>query len=728
MLTGPRISAVMALVGVIYAGVMPRAGALDQPISVIGGSALDARHPDIRAPNRLEWTVAAYAQGGALEPAAPVSSPTALGVIVPPTFSVIEVAPDGRIRFRGYGTPGSRVTLNREGRALGSAVVAREGTWALTLNKGVTGGEHVFSSVATRAGGGRGVLGSDVRISIPNGFGAATGDAHGSITITQRNRAEDLARAASERFSEIQAERGNHGKPPLKQLASKEQDGGGSKTVLNDDAQTQGGIAFWLQEWLASSNRDFQRKIVRPLQVPGVDSSRANESSGAPQSIEKSDALREDALPENDKPARTTRIDDKPTPGDGTRAAARERDRAQYNAREQALFEAEIVAKRRRMQAVGTHSEGQSDDVASMAEEAARSATAAQQEVEARRAEEARLAAAKEAERAEAEERQAAQQRAQEERQRQAEVEAARRRAEQQAAQAEEARRLAQEAAQEEAKRKAERKAEAERQAAAQRAAAEKAEEEQRAALQRAALERQRQAEAARQRAQQQAAETAARRELERKQLAAAADAKAKAEAEAKAKREAQQRRLAEEREQAKREAEIQKAREQQTARLREDARQAAPAMPGRSASSSSEPETRSRSGGTPQTEGNGHVMPAAWRRFAQMRDDRNGINTVVAQRRDQGGQDDGGSNDTDKSARVPLRAGSDNCGGTGGEIRTPGTYIVTRGDSLWRIARRHYRSGRHWPKIYRANGKKISDPDLIFPCQRFYLPKLRSR
>ncbi|MFV0368288.1 MAG: hypothetical protein ACK5KM_07500, partial [Hyphomicrobiaceae bacterium] len=700
MLTGPRISAVMALVGVIYAGVMPRAGALDQPISVIGGSALDARHPDIRAPNRLEWTVAAYAQGGALEPAAPVSTPAALGVIVPPTFSVIEVAPDGRIRFRGYGTPGSRVTLNREGRALGSAVVAREGTWALTLNKGVTGGEHVFSSVATRAGGGRGVLGSDVRISIPNGFGAATGDAHGRITITQRNRAEDLARAASERFSEIQAERGNHGKPPLKQLASKEQDGGGSKTVLNDGAQTQGGIVFWLQEWLASSNRDFQRKIVRPLQVPGDDSSLANGSSGAPQPIEKSDALREDALPENDKPARTTRIDDKPTPGDGTRAAARERDRAQYNAREQALFEAEIVAKRRRMQAVGAHSEGQSENVASMAEEAARSAAAAQQEVEARRAEEVRLAAAKEAERkaqaerlaaaqraeaerAEAEQRRAAQQRAQEERQRQAEEEAARRRAEQQAAQAEEARRLAQEAAQEKAKRKAERKAEAERQAAAQRAAAEKAEEEQRAALQRAALERQRQAEAARQRAQQQAAETAARRELERKRQAAAADAKARAEAEAKAKREAQQRRLAEEREQAKRAAEIQKAREQQTARLRENARQAAPATPGRrTSSSSSEPETRSRSGGTPQTEGNGHVMPAAWRRFAQRRDDRNGINTVVAQRRDQGGQDDGGSNDTDKSARVPLRAGSDNCGGTGGEIRTPGTYIVTRGDS----------------------------------------------
>ncbi|MGE0053589.1 MAG: LysM peptidoglycan-binding domain-containing protein [Hyphomicrobium sp.] len=53
-----------------------------------------------------------------------------------------------------------------------------------------------------------------------------------------------------------------------------------------------------------------------------------------------------------------------------------------------------------------------------------------------------------------------------------------------------------------------------------------------------------------------------------------------------------------------------------------------------------------------------------------------------------------------------------------------PGRYTVAKGDSLWRISEKHYDSGRYYKRIYRANRHKIADPDLIYPCQRFKVPR----
>lgn len=50
--------------------------------------------------------------------------------------------------------------------------------------------------------------------------------------------------------------------------------------------------------------------------------------------------------------------------------------------------------------------------------------------------------------------------------------------------------------------------------------------------------------------------------------------------------------------------------------------------------------------------------------------------------------------------------------------------YVVARGDSLWRISEKYYRSGFKYPRIYKANRDRIADPDLIYPCQRFRVPK----
>ncbi len=74
---------------------------------------------------------------------------------------------------------------------------------------------------------------------------------------------------------------------------------------------------------------------------------------------------------------------------------------------------------------------------------------------------------------------------------------------------------------------------------------------------------------------------------------------------------------------------------------------------------------------------------------------------------------------------RAVNKGRSNSCQGRAGKkVRLGGTYIVAPGDTLWAISRRHYKLGRRYPIIFRANRKKIKDPDLIYPCQRLYLPK----
>ena len=51
------------------------------------------------------------------------------------------------------------------------------------------------------------------------------------------------------------------------------------------------------------------------------------------------------------------------------------------------------------------------------------------------------------------------------------------------------------------------------------------------------------------------------------------------------------------------------------------------------------------------------------------------------------------------------------------------GAITVVRGNSLWRIARRHYGAGVLFTLIYEANRDQIKDPDLIYPGQVFSLP-----
>ena len=50
-------------------------------------------------------------------------------------------------------------------------------------------------------------------------------------------------------------------------------------------------------------------------------------------------------------------------------------------------------------------------------------------------------------------------------------------------------------------------------------------------------------------------------------------------------------------------------------------------------------------------------------------------------------------------------------------------TYIVIRGDSLWKIAQKQLGSGQKWTEIYQANKDTIKDPSLIYIGQSLFIP-----
>ncbi len=57
---------------------------------------------------------------------------------------------------------------------------------------------------------------------------------------------------------------------------------------------------------------------------------------------------------------------------------------------------------------------------------------------------------------------------------------------------------------------------------------------------------------------------------------------------------------------------------------------------------------------------------------------------------------------------------------GTTGQSQT---YVVVAGDSLSKIAKRHYGDANKWNRIFEANRDQIKDPDLIHPGQKLTIP-----
>ncbi|MGC8531666.1 MAG: LysM peptidoglycan-binding domain-containing protein [Acidiphilium sp.] len=57
-----------------------------------------------------------------------------------------------------------------------------------------------------------------------------------------------------------------------------------------------------------------------------------------------------------------------------------------------------------------------------------------------------------------------------------------------------------------------------------------------------------------------------------------------------------------------------------------------------------------------------------------------------------------------------------------------PGQVIIKRGQNLWEIARAQYGAGAKYTLIYKANEASISNPNLIYPGQKFALPQPTSK
>lgn len=50
-------------------------------------------------------------------------------------------------------------------------------------------------------------------------------------------------------------------------------------------------------------------------------------------------------------------------------------------------------------------------------------------------------------------------------------------------------------------------------------------------------------------------------------------------------------------------------------------------------------------------------------------------------------------------------------------------TYLVARGDSLWKIAKREYGDPNWWYEIFAANRRLIKPPDQVHPGMTLRLP-----
>ncbi len=61
----------------------------------------------------------------------------------------------------------------------------------------------------------------------------------------------------------------------------------------------------------------------------------------------------------------------------------------------------------------------------------------------------------------------------------------------------------------------------------------------------------------------------------------------------------------------------------------------------------------------------------------------------------------------------------------TAGDAREPVFHTVQKGESLWKIAEKHYGSGAKYMVIFEANRPMLSDPDKIYPGQVLRIPDL---
>jgi nucleoid-associated protein YgaU len=90
------------------------------------------------------------------------------------------------------------------------------------------------------------------------------------------------------------------------------------------------------------------------------------------------------------------------------------------------------------------------------------------------------------------------------------------------------------------------------------------------------------------------------------------------------------------------------------------------------------------------------------------------------------GGEARAGRDPTSAVRVKTWRKWAPSCRHAGVAVPPGGRYVVHRGDTLWSVAEAHYGFGGAYRRILRANWQSIPDPELIYPCQRLYIPHWR--
>ena len=643
---GVRLLVVGSFLGAAYGAVSGEPADAGRDIALIGGSALAAieerlNTPEAAVPPLPARRVLAAARAGDIARDGGLAAPAGATVtpVAGPSISRVEIATDGTARFAGIGSSGAEVILRRNGVSLGSAVADRGGNWQLEVERRLGAGEHLIEAVSQAPGGARQVTGSDVRIAIPRQFeggplvaferpAAETARERKAIEADMRQRTGEIAQAPPA-APELRAPQS--AEVPARQASPE----GSGWDVLDYDR-----LMFQLQEWLARANREYQREIVRRLQVP------------PPPPGEDEERFATQVEPPEPEPSPARKSDSAPKPRDAE-ATTKDMTDAMRAATER--VEAERVAAEKAAAERAAREQAAAEKLAAERDAAERKADGARLAAEMAAAEKAALAKA-------AAERQAA------------ERVAAEKKAE--------AERLAAERAA--AERAAQAKATAEKEAA-ERALAEK----------KAAAERL-------------AAEMAAR---ERTLAEKAADEKAAAEKAA-----------ADRASEARRAGETSTAVETSRTKITKPVKPAdVPAPARRPTAVAGMLEERPAARPTDRL-ATPEARPASGM-GAQGHSPRAGPGSL----KDGPSPSASGSEDVPDraAAKRTTRASDHACRGRAGRrVRPPGTYTVATGDSLWQIASRHYGRGYLYPVIYRANTRKIDDPDLIFPCQRLLIPR----
>ncbi len=192
--------------------------------------------------------------------------------VAAPKFSRIVIERSGVSRLEGDGSPDSQVLIKSEGVMIGAAVVDTQGHWAVTLERQLEAGDHAITSVA--AGRETTQPGDEVRVFIPHDFEgreivaydrARRGDDAGAAVMpvdpSTRARAQDLATAATNRFSEIV-------RPPQDASADVKPRDGASADKTEAPPRAGIDVATPLAEWFARAAQVYKEKVSDKLAAP----------------------------------------------------------------------------------------------------------------------------------------------------------------------------------------------------------------------------------------------------------------------------------------------------------------------------------------------------------------------------------------------------------------------------------------------------------------------------